>query len=400
MERIILHCDCNSFFASVEAVLEPSLKGSAFAVCGDKELRHGIILAKSDIAKSCGVKTGEAIWQAKQKCPQLKLVTPTYGAYEDFSHRIYNIYCRYTDLVEPFGMDECWLDVTGTAHIFGSGKKIADELRQTIREETGVTISAGVSFNKLFAKLGSDYKKPDATTCITKQNFKQLLYPLPVTDMFGVGRAAEQRLKSLGIFTIGDLARADYAALEAVLGKSGRLLGECANGIEYSAVNSTQYQRQPKSIGNGATFKHDLVNDAQIRTAVFVLADKVCSRLREHEAECATLQVTVKRKDLSIIQHQAVLERPTQLTNELAYAALKLIGDVHERFEPIRAITLTGQQLQRHGKGNEQISFFFLKEQLGRFKHEELENAKDAIRSRYGSRAITQCSLINNDMGL
>ena len=323
-----MHCDCNAFFASVEAVLDPRLKGQAFAVCGDKELRHGIVLAKSEQAKVCGVKTGEAIWQAKRKCPQLQIVRPTHGAYEDFSQRIFNIYCRYTDLVEPFGIDECWLDITGTAHMFGTGRQVADELRRVVREETGVTISAGVSFNKIFAKLGSDYKKPDATTEISRSNYKKIIYPLPVCDMMGVGAAAGRRLNDMGIFTIGDLARSDEAALNAVFGKYGRQLSQYANGLELFRINPAGYARKPKSIGNGVTFKHDLTDEGQIRTAVFSLADRVCSRLREHGAECCVLQITVKHKDLSTTQHQKALLRPTQITQELSQAALSLIGVV------------------------------------------------------------------------
>ncbi|MBQ3888864.1 MAG: DNA polymerase IV, partial [Clostridia bacterium] len=213
MDRVILHCDCNCFFASVEATLDPVLNTRAFAVCGDPALRHGIVLAKNEAAKKCGVKTGEAIWQAKQKCPRLLIVPPHYHLYKEVSKQIFDIYNRYTDLVEPYGMDECWLDVTGSVHLFGSGKEIADELRAVIRREAGVTISAGVSFNKIFAKMGSDYKKPDATTVLSRETYRDLLYPLPAGDLFMVGRHTADKLRSLGIRTVGELAAADERVL-------------------------------------------------------------------------------------------------------------------------------------------------------------------------------------------
>lgn len=401
MERTILHCDCNSFFASVEAKLNPQLNNHAFAVCGNPEYRHGIVLAKNDRAKKLGVQTGEAIWQAKSKCPSLVTVLPTYGAYEEFSDRIFNIYCRYTDLVEPFGIDECWLDVSGTLHFFGSGKELADEIRATVKKEVGVTLSAGVSFNKIFAKMGSDYKKPDATTVITRDNYRQLLYPLPVTDMFFVGRNTASHLQRLGVFTIGDAAALDAAVLECELGKFGAELYRNLHGLDISAVKPSTYIHVNKSVGNGITFKHDLTTDGEVRTCVYLLSDKVAGRLRRHNAECTVLQVTLKDTRLKCAVHQRKLMRPTQLSGDIAAAALGLIDEMKDdNTFPVRAITVTGQQLVPERSVYEQISFFDLDACIKREKRESLEQVKDALRDKFGGRSLVQCSLINNDLGL
>lgn len=401
MERIILHCDCNSFFASVEASLFPELKKYAFAVCGDPEYRHGIVLAKNETAKKCGVKTGEAIWQAKQKCPDLVVAKPSYGAYEDFSKRIFDIFCRYTDLVEPFGIDECWLDVTGTARIFGDGKKIADELRKTVERETGITISAGVSFNKFFAKMGSDYKKPDATTVISKGNYKDILFPMPVGNMLFVGKAVLEKLTGSGIFTIGDLADTDKRLLSLLFGKYGEQLYICANGMDSSPVNPSTYTRECKSIGNGCTFKRDLVSETDLRTGIFMLCDKVARRLRRHEIECATVQLCIKDTGFHSIQRQKALYRPTQLSCDLINAALELVSDNWDiNKNPVRAITVTGQNLYSKNQIYEQLSLFSPDSPVFRGKKAALERVKDEIRGKYGTNSLTICSLIDNDLGL
>jgi len=401
VERIILHSDCNSFFASVEASLCPELKKYAFAVCGNPQLRHGIILAKNEKAKSLGIKTGEAIWQAKQKCPGLILVKPSYRIYEDISQRIFNIYCRYTDLVEPFGIDECWLDVTGTMHLFGDGKKIADELRKTIKEEIGITISVGVSFNKFFAKMGSDYQKPDATTLISKENYKDILFPMFVGDMLFVGKATLKRLADNGIFTIGELANADIRLLSLIFGKYGQVLYLCANGMDTSPVKPSTDTHNYKSIGNGYTFKRDLVCYSDLRTGIFTLCDKVAHRLRKHKVECTSVQLSIKDTQLHSIQRQKTLQRPTQISYELILAVLELARDnwvINQ--SPIRSITVTGQNLMPQNTYYEQLSLFYPDEPALREKRKRIERVKDEIRRKYGIKALTMCSLIDNDLGL
>lgn len=401
MERSILHCDCNSFFASVEAVRYPQLKEQTFAVCGDPEYRHGIVLAKSEKAKKCGVKTGEAIWQAKQKCPRLIVVKPSYDIYEEFSKKIFDIYCRYTDLVEPFGIDECWLDVTETAHLFGNGKKIADELRNNIKKEMGVTISVGVSFNKIFAKMGSDYKKPDATTVISKENYKDLLFPMPVGNMFFVGKATLKKLIDAGIYTIGDLAKADVRLLKLIFGKCGQLLSVYANGMDTSQVNSSTDKHKYKSIGNGYTFKRDLVSDTDLRTGIFMICDKVAYRLRKQGVECNTVQLCIKDTGFHSIQRQKTLSKPTQLSYDLADAALQLASDNWNiKQNPIRAITVTAQNLHAQNQTFEQLSLFCPDGLALREKRAALERTKDEIRGKYGIKSLTICSLIDNDLSL
>lgn len=401
LDRIILHCDCNCFFASVEAVLNPSLKNGAFAVCGDPELRHGIVLAKNEKAKRCGVETGEPIWRAKLKCPSLTVVKPTYGKYDEFSKRIFELYCNYTDLVEPFGIDECWLDVSGTTHLFGDGKKIADELRAKIKSEIGVSISAGVSYNKLFAKMGSDYKKPDATTVISRENFKELLFPLKAGELFGVGKKTAERLRGIGIKTIGEVATTDPEILKSFFGKSGILMYEHANGREYSQVKPYYYREDPKSMGNGMTFKRNLLTLEEVRTCVCFICDKVSARLRKHGFLCRGIQVAIRDENMITALKSKRLGSPCDLSFDLVPAALAIIEEaLRFDFKPIRAITVTGTELIKATELYEQISFFELDYYLKREKEEQLEKTRDAIRRKYGLDALGRCSVIKNEFGI
>lgn len=400
MNRVILHCDCNCFFASVEAALDPSLNGCAFAVCGDPEYRHGIVLAKNEKAKKFGVQTGEAIWQARSKCPKLVVVKPHYKIYKEFSERIYNIYCGYTELVEPFGIDECWLDVTGSEKLFGTGMQIAEELRTRIKNEIGVTVSIGVSYNKIFAKMGSDYKKPDAITEITPENYKELLYPLPVGDLFMVGRHSAEKLRGVGIFTIGDLAVTDERVLKRLMGENGKVILRYANGGDYSPVNPCNYRDAYKSIGNGATFKRDLTSERDVRTCVFFLCDKVAARLRKHSVECSALQVGIRDTSLNTVMRSVQLPSPTDLSFDLRRCALEIIREnVSVETEPIRAITVTGTKLMNNGDVCEQISLFDLDYHIKREKEQRLERTKDSIRHKYGLGTVTRCSFIHNEFG-
>lgn len=401
VEKVILHCDCNNFFASVEASMFPELNNYAFAVCGDPEYRHGIILAKNEKAKKYGVQTAEPIWKAKSKCKNLVLVKPHYEKYREYSKKIFEIYCRYTDLVEPFGMDECWLDVTGSQKLFGSGEKIANELREVIKRDVGVTISVGVSFNKIFAKMGSDYKKPDAVTVITKDNFKSLLYPLPAGELFTVGKKASDKLKNVGINTIGDIAEIGEGILENLLGVQGKVIFQYANGYDYSKVNHFQYRDAYKSIGNGMTFKTDLKTWADVRTCVFFLSDKVSARLRKHDVACAGLQVGIRDTSLKTIMRSCSLDSPTDLAYDLAEIALKLIEenvDVEEN--PIRALSITGTKLLDSYSLFSQVSFFDIEEHQKHEKEERLELARDKIRKKYGLEKLKRCSLMENNFGI
>ena len=400
MERTILHCDCNSFYASVECTLRPELWEVPMAVCGDPESRHGIILAKNERAKAFGVQTAETIWQAKRKCPQLTLVAPHREEYQRLSVVVNGIYREYTDLVEPFGIDESWLDVTGTTHLFGAGPEIADLLRRRVKEETGLTISVGVSFCKVFAKLGSDYKKPDATTVIRREDVPRIVYPMPVTALLYVGKSAASRLASLGIYTIGDLAQSDAAAVTALLGKTGASLHDLANGMDDSPVASAYAKREVKSVGNGFTFRRNLTGMEDIRTGVTALADTVASRLRKAGVACFVVQVVIKDPSFRVISRQMTLQNPTCFADEIASAALKLIGAAWNPEKPIRMLTITGANLVPIEEAGEQQSLFAPETGRRRERQEHLSRAIDAIREKFGKGAIAPGSIVHNDLGI
>lgn len=399
MERTILHCDCNSFFASVEQVLCPSCGEGPMAVCGDPESRHGIILAKNEQAKRFGVRTAETIWQALRKCPQLRLVRPHHDEYARFSKRVNEIYERYTDLVEPFGIDESWLDVTGSAGLFGDGKQIADRIRAEVRAQTGLTVSAGVSFNKTFAKLGSDYQKPDATTCITRENFRQLLFGLPVTDMLYVGNSVGRELAGMYIETIGQLAGANRGRLIARLGKLGGQLCDYANGLDDSPVRSAFEPREMKSMGNGMTFSRDLVGERDMRVGIEALCDELASRMRRHGVCCRTVQLQIRDTHLRTISRQRALNNPTALSRELSAAAMQLLQDCWRLDLPIRMLTVTGLGLLPAGQSAEQLSLFEPDADL-RGRLQRLETAVDAVREKFGPRAVSTGAILGSDIGV
>ena len=278
-DRVILHSDCNGFYASVECLHHPEIRNNPVAVSGDAENRHGIILAKNEIAKKYNIKTGEAIWQAKQKCPDLITVPPHFDLYKRFSKMARRIYSEYTDKIEPFGLDEAWLDVTDNKNM--SGKEIALEINRRIKQELGITVSIGVSFNKIFAKFGSDYKKPDAITEITRENYRDIVWNCPAKDLLYVGRATGRKLESIGIYTIGDIATADVTLLRSYLGKWGYLIYGFANGYDSSPVAHMNENSEVKSIGNSTTTPKDMVTFNDVKQVIFVLCDSVCRRMRE-----------------------------------------------------------------------------------------------------------------------
>ena len=398
-DRTILHCDCNGFFASVECLLAPQLKKVPMAVCGNPENRHGIILAKNELAKKFQIKTAETIWQARRKCPELVLVPPHHDVYEEYSRRVNAIYQRYTDRVEPFGIDESWLDVTGSRQLFGDGKQIADTLRHVIFSEIGLTISVGVSFNKVFAKLGSDYKKPDATTVISIEDYKKIVYPLPVSDLLYVGKSARETLSKLYIHTIGDLAQSDKEGIIFRLGKTGELIHDYANGIDDSPVKSVYEERDIKSVGNGMTFRRNLLGLADIKTSVITLSDSVATRMRQYGVKCRTVQVTIRNPDFKTISRQKPLNNPTCLAKEISCAALEIITGCWNLKAPIRMITITGTNLVSADSYAEQLSLF-PEGQQNQEKQEHLESAIDKIRDRFGKNAISFGSILNNDLGI
>ena len=399
MGRTILHCDLNGFYASVELRDKPELQNKPVAVCGDPESRHGIILAKNEAAKKFQVKTAETIWQARRKCPDLILLPAHHDQYRLWSGRVNAIYERYTDLVEPFGIDESWLDVTGSMHLFGGeGRAIADQLRRVVKEETGLTISVGVSFNKVFAKLGSDMKKPDATTVIPRSDVPAKVWPLPVTDLLFVGRASAKVLSRYGIHTIGDLAAFGREGLERLLGKQGGQLYEYAAGLEHSPVTRAGEAPPPKSVGNGITFRRNLVGWEDIHTGVALLSDSVAARLRKHAMKCTTVQVTIRDPNFKDICRQKRLEAPSCTARDIGGAALELIRASWDPRAPIRALTITGQHLLPEGEAGEQLDLFSAGASPRREKREQLERAVDGIRGKYGKTAIHSAVTMGEDI--
>ena len=390
MERVILHCDQNCFFASVELLSHPDLRDVPMAVCGDPASRHGIILAKNEPAKRFGIQTAETVWQARRKCPSLVLLPPHHKLYREYSVRVNELYGQYTDLVEPFGIDESWLDITGSMHLFGGDPvAIADELRRRVREELGLSISVGVSFNKIFAKLGSDYKKPDATTRISPENWQEIVWPLPVGAMLFVGRSAQRTLAQYGVETIGQLAACRPEMLEKLLGKLGRQLHEYANGLDRSPVRP-QAEREPvKSVGNGTTFPHDLTRWEEVRAGLAALSDSVAMRLRRQGLYCSGVQVTIKDSSFCSISRQKRLESPTRLMKDIQRAAMELTRSAWRAPTPIRMLTVTALHITESAESFEQLDLLGAGRAVSDARQEKLESAVRAIRAKFGDGSIT-----------
>ena len=389
-ERVILHCDLNCFFASVELLRYPALRDVPVAVCGDPESRHCIVLAKNEAAKQLGVKTAETIWQARQKAPHLITLPPHHGLYREYSRKVNAIYGQYTDLVEPFGIDESWLDITGSMHLFGGdGKSIADQLRERLREELGLTISVGVSFNKIFAKLGSDYKKPDATTVIDRGNWQAIVWPLPVGDLLGVGRSTQKLLRQYGVETIGQLAAFPRQTLETLLGKHGTQLHDYANGLENSPVRP-QHEAEPvKSVGNGTTFPRNLTRWEEVRSGLAVLSDSVAGRLRRQGLYCGGVALTIRNAQFRQFSRQMRLDAPTHLQKDIYQTALALARQSWHAPDPIRALTVTALYLTDSADSFQQLDLLDGAAAQREEKQERLEQAMDAIRGKYGKGAIS-----------
>lgn len=390
MDRIILHCDLNSFYASVELRSHPDLRDVPTAVCGDPTSRHGIILAKNEPAKRYGVQTAETIWQARRKCPGLVLLPPHHALYRQVSKQVNAIYEQYTDLVEPFGIDESWLDVTNTLHLFGGdAKALADHLRARMKQELGLTLSVGVSFNKVFAKLGSDYKKPDATTVISRENWRELVWPLPVGALLYVGGAAQKLLAQFGVRTIGDLAACKRDALETLMGKMGVQLHDYANGLDTDPVRSRYQPEQVKSVGNGTTFPRNLTTAEQVRGGIAILAHSVATRLRHSGLYAGGVQVTVRDPQFHDRSRQTQLSAPTHLIRELTEAAMDLTHQLWRPPAPVRALTVTAIHLVPQEDAYEQVDLFTAGAAPRKEKQEKLEAAMDRLRGKYGTGVIS-----------
>lgn len=389
LARTILHCDCNNYFASVELLDRPELRELPVAVAGDPEGRHGIILAKNMIAKKAGVVTAEPIWQAKRKCPGLILLPPHHEKYEALNKRINAIYLEITDQVEAFSIDESWLDVTGSRMLFGNGVEIADLLRRRVREETGVTISVGVSDNKTWAKMGSDYRKPDATTLITRENVAEILWPMDIGALLFVGQSSAQRLRSHGIATIGALAACDRQSLAQWLGKQGDALWRMANGVDEAPVRRWGEREPVKSVGKGFTFPHDLVGREACHAGLLPLCDSVAFRLRRAGMKCRTVTLQIKNPQLKVISRQKTLDMPTCLTHTIYQAACELLAEAWPEHAPVRLLTVTASALVPEDAQTQAQLSLFDEVKPDDPRRLSLEKTIDRVRGRFGRESIS-----------
>ena len=391
MARNILHCDMNNFYASVECMLSPELKQYPVAVCGSVEERHGIVLAKNYKAKAFKVATGDAVWQAKQKCPDLVVVPPHYEEYLKYSKLAKAIYCDYTNQVEPYGMDKCWLDISGTKKLFGNPVDVANEIRERIKFELGLTISVGVSFNKIFAKLGSDYKKPDAVTVFEKETFREKIWGLPASDLLGVGRATTRVLNNYCIRTIGDLANSDYDFIKRILGKNGVSLWLYANGRDNSTVKDIKFVSPVKSIGHGITTVVDLSNEEEVWRVFLELTQGNGHKLRVHQKVAKAVAIYVRDNTLFSKQWQTQMQMVTQLPLVLAQYAFQLFKKRYDWRNPIRSVTIQAINLFPQDMP-QQIDLFCDYERAE--KQEKLDGCVEKLCQRFGKRCIRNAVLL------
>lgn len=388
----ILHCDLNNFYASVEIRDNPSLADKPIAVCGSIEDRAGIVLAKNYLAKSYGIKTAETIYEAKAKCPFLVIVSPHMEKYTAVSKQVREIYSRYTDLVEPFGMDECWLDITGSHYLFGSNEKMAFDIKETVKRETGLTISVGVSFTKVLAKLGSDMKKPDAITVLSKDTYMDKIKDLAVGEMIGIGPATQKALARCGIFTLGELSKADPDTLSRRLGKAGICIWRAANGFDDSEVHELNYSREIKSVGNSTTLRYDLTDSEQVWQVMLSLSDQVTQRMRRDGLCACGVCISVKTNDLAYREYQARLDYPLRSPLALAKAGFRLFSERFGWHLPIRAVGIRGINLIS-SQDCRQYSMFCDPKKLE--KQERLADVSDSLSSRFGKKIIYPARMQN-----
>lgn len=395
MERVILHVDMNSFYAAVECMYRPGERHLPLAVGGDAERRHGIILAKNEYAKRFGVKTAEALWEARQKCPGLHIVPPDYPLYMRFSKMARRIYADYTPCAEPFGLDECWLDLSDKNMDIRGGALIAEELHERIINELGLTVSVGVSWNKVFAKLGSDLSKPDGTVVISRENYRDRVWPLPVEDLLYVGRATKRKLNHAGIRSIGDLAACDAKWLSERLGKVGLMLQAFARGEDCSEVRAEDEEESIKSIGNSVTTPRDLLNEEEVKLVFFALAESVAARLREQGLEASCISITLRDAQLFSFARQQSLPRPSNLTMDILQHVMLLYRRYCPPDSVIRSLGIKASRLSPASP--EQLAFG--PEAGKRAQYAKIDSAIDHLRSRFGYKAVRRAYLLQDELG-
>jgi DNA polymerase-4 len=383
--RTILHSDANCFYASVEMLHHPEYRNLPMAVGGDPETRHGIILTANYIAKRKGVRTGSALWEAKETCPGLVILPPNYDQYLRFSRYLREIYGEYTDRVEAFGLDECWLDVGESSRVKGDGEKIAREINQRVKKELGLTVSVGVSWNKIFAKFGSDYRKPDAVTCVSRENYRQIVWNRPVSELLYVGRSTSAKLRKLGISTIGELAESNPDFLNAYFGKMGRTLSIFANGEDRTPVSFAGEGAPVKSIGNGMTMPYDLRTDEEVRVSCYMLAENVARRLRENGFAGDVVEMYVRDSELHGLTRQHRISMPTNISCEIAEEAFRLFRKNYRWEKPIRGICVRVSNLTGE-KQPYQLCLF--RSEAARKKQRVMDQTVETIRTRFGDDSI------------
>ena len=385
MSRVILHCDANSFYASVEMLYDPSIRDKPVAVGGSVEARHGIILTKNQKAKACGIKTGEAIWQARQKCPELVCVPPDYPLYVRFGKKMRRLYEQYSDRVESFGLDEAWVDLTNPGVTIADGERIAQEIRQRVKEELGVTVSVGVSFNKIFAKLGSDMKKPDAVTVLEPETFRERIWGLPAGELLYVGPSTRRKLARMNVRTIGDLARLDTEIVQYCLGKNGLLLKAYANGLDESPVMPVDFRAAIKSVGNSTTPPHDIVTVEDARCIYYLLAESVAARLRQEGFRARCVTISARTTELVTRSHQRMLKKPTNLSGEIAAMAMQLFAERFQDGLPYRSVGISCSHLTMD---DAPIQLDFMGDEEKRIAVENMERSIDELRRRFGHQVV------------
>lgn len=390
--KTILHCDLNNFYASVEQKLHPEYDGMPLAVCGNPETRHGIVLAKNQLAKKAGVQTGETLWSARQKCPDIIFVPPHFDEYVKHSKQVFEIYTRFTDRVESFGIDECWLDVTGSEKLFGDGVTIANKLRELVKEKTGLTISVGVSFTKTLAKLGSDLKKPDATTVLDKEHYMDFIGDMSPSEMIMIGKQTSEKLTKLNVRTIRQLANADRDALRHIFGVVADNMINAAQGVETEEVKHYYDIRIPKSVSNGTTTPRDIKTLDEAKIVIYALADMVALRLRSYNLVANGIGLSIKNPALQWTSKQIPLSPASANSGAIAKSAISLIEKIHNFNDPLRAITVSAIRLEN--KDGVQISLF----DEPNDKADKLEKTIDDIRAKYGYRSVQRGILLENDL--
>jgi len=382
MDRQIVLSDLNACYASIEIARRPELRGKPVAVCGSVEERHGIILAKSDLAKKAGIKTGMVRWQAMLLCPNLITVPPNMDLYVRVTDRVREIYSDYSNLRDDFSIDESWIDLTGTCR-FGTEAKLANEIKERLKTETGLTASMGLSWNRIFAKLGSDIAGPDAVAEITRDNMKDVVWPLPADTLMGIGRATKRGLSDLGIETIGELAAANPDLLKRRFGKNGTVLYAFANGLDTTPIRAEGTGPPAKSIGNSTTTSRDMVSNEDVRIVLMTLAESVGMRLREERFKAYVVEFSLRTTDLRWLNHQRKIKRPTDITRDILDISFELFKEV--RTLPLRSIGIRASTLV-HADEPEQMNLF-----VNEKKHEyqrTIDRAVDTIRGKYGYHSI------------